>query len=345
MHEINTTLVNDLPPLPDRVEMDTLQAAPLAELFKTARELKLRHSAERSRHQLVFDIVKFYAEKRVPLFADGILEISTENHGFLRWPRFNFKACPEDAYVPGHFIKNRFLKNGNRISVRLRAPQDREKFLTVEEIIAVEGIPVAEWRPLKDFDDLTPLFPSDRIILENNETRSLSVRAVDLITPLGRGQRALIVAPPRTGKTILLKEIAKAILANSPECHLILLLVDERPEEVTDLRREVKADIYSSTFDESPARHIQVSELVCDRARRLVEMKKHVIILLDSLTRMARGYNALQPGKGRIMSGGVEAQALLKPKKFSARLAMWRRAGVLPSLQRLSLKPKAAWIK
>ena len=316
MHEINTTLVNDLPPLPDRVEMDTLQAAPLAELFKTARELKLRHSAERSRHQLVFDIVKFYAEKRVPLFADGILEISTENHGFLRWPRFNFKACPEDAYVPGHFIKNRFLKNGNRISVRLRAPQDREKFLTVEEIIAVEGIPVAEWRPLKDFDDLTPLFPSDRIILENNETRSLSVRAVDLITPLGRGQRALIVAPPRTGKTILLKEIAKAILANSPECHLILLLVDERPEEVTDLRREVKADIYSSTFDESPARHIQVSELVCDRARRLVEMKKHVIILLDSLTRMARGYNALQPGKGRIMSGGVEAQALLKPKKF-----------------------------
>lgn len=316
MDETNSTLATDSRPLPERVEMDALHAAPLAELFNTARELNLRHSAERTRHQLVFDILKFYVGKNVPVFADGILEVSSDNHGFLRWPRFNFKATPEDAYVPGHFIKNRFLKNGNRLLVRLRAPQDREKFLTVEEIITVEGIPVAEWRELKDFEELTPMFPSERIILENNETRSLSVRAVDLITPLGRGQRALIVAPPRTGKTILLKEIAKAIRANSPEIHLILLLVDERPEEVTDLRREVKADIYSSTFDESPTRHVQVSELVCDRAKRLVEMKKHVIILLDSLTRMARGYNALQPGKGRIMSGGVEAQALLKPKKF-----------------------------
>ena len=316
MDEINTTLMSDPLPLPASLEIEALHATPMAELFKTARELNLRHSPERTRHQLVFDLLKFYNEKQVPLFGDGILEITAENHGFLRWPRFNFKACPEDVYVPGHFIKNQFLKNGNQIKARLRGPRDREKFLTVEEIISVESVPVAEWRELKDFEDLTPMFPNERIILENNETRSLSVRAVDLITPLGRGQRALIVAPPRTGKTILLKEIAKAICANSPDSHLILLLVDERPEEVTDIRREINADIFSSTFDESPARHIQVSELVCDRAKRLVEMKKHVIILLDSITRMARGYNAIQPGKGRIMSGGVEAQALVKPKKF-----------------------------
>ena len=310
------THVVPTPVYPERVDLNALQAVTLAELFNTAKDLNLRHTAERSRHQLVFDIIRFYASKRVPIFADGILEMSAEHHGFLRWPRFNFRACPEDVYVPAHFIKTRFLKQGNLVSARLRAPLDREKFMTVEEIVAVEGVPAAEWRELKDFEDLTPLFPNERIILENNETRSLSARAVDLITPLGRGQRALIVAPPRTGKTILLKEIAKAILANSPESHLILLLVDERPEEVTDLRREVKADIFSSTFDESPTRHVQVSELVCERAKRLVEMKKHVIILLDSMTRMARGYNALQPGKGRVMSGGVEAQALLKPKKF-----------------------------
>ena len=316
MDEVIPMITTNIQTLPGRIDMDGLHSTPVARLFEIARELNLRHTPDRSRHQLVFDIIKFYAAKGVPVFADGILELSAENHGFLRWPRFNFRSCPEDVYVPQPFVKAKFLKNGNRVSARIRTPRDREKFMTVEEITAVEEIPAAEWTEPKDFEDLTPLFPNERIILENSITNSLSARAVDLITPLGRGQRALIVAPPRTGKTILLKEMAKAILANSPDSHLILLLVDERPEEVTDLRREVEADIYSSTFDESPARHVQVSELVCDRAKRLVELKKHVIILLDSMTRMARGYNALQPGKGRVMSGGVESKALLKPKKF-----------------------------
>jgi transcription termination factor Rho len=213
-------------------------------------------------------------------------------------------------------LKRAFLREGNLVRGRLRGPRDREKFMALDEVTAVENVPIASWSEPKHFDDLTALFPTERIILENHVTNSISARAVDLIAPLGRGQRGLIVAPPRVGKTILLKEIAKAIRANSPETHVIILLVDERPEEVTDIRREIDADIFSSTFDELPARHVQVAELVSERAKRLVEMKQHVVILLDSITRLARGYNALQPGKGRIMSGGVEAKALMKPKKF-----------------------------
>jgi transcription termination factor Rho len=208
------------------------------------------------------------------------------------------------------------LQAGHRVAGRIRPARDREKFLALDVVHSIEGIATEAWSIPKPFDSLTATFPTERIILENSVTRSIIARAVDLITPLGRGQRALIVAPPRTGKTILLKEIAQSIRASSPESHVIMLLVDERPEEVTDLRRSVDCEIFSSTFDESPARHIQVAELVSERARRLVELGRNVIILLDSITRLARGYNAMQPGKGRIMSGGVESKALAKPKKF-----------------------------
>jgi len=183
-------------------------------------------------------------------------------------------------------------------------------------VTTIEGLPPEEWNEPTAFDDLTPQYPQGRILLENTKTGSISARAIDLLTPLGHGQRGLIVAAPRVGKTILLKEIAKAIRVNHPDIELIVLLVDERPEEVTDLRREVDAQIYDSTFDEAPQRHVQVAELVLERAKRLVEMRKDVVILLDSITRLARGYNAMQPSKGRIMSGGVEAKALMKPKKF-----------------------------
>ena len=186
----------------------------------------------------------------------------------------------------------------------------------MERISSIEGIAAAEWQSPAPFDKLTPLFPQERILLECSKEPTLSTRAVDLIAPLGKGQRALIVAPPRTGKTILMKHIAQAIRSTSPEVRLILLLVDERPEEVTDLRRSIDADIYSSTFDESPQRHTHLAEFVIERAKRLVELGQDVVILLDSITRLARGYNNLQPGKGRIMSGGVDAQALMKPKRF-----------------------------
>lgn len=302
--------------LPDRLELNELHETPLPKLITLAQELGVRYNSERSRHYLILDLLKVYAAKGVPIFAQGILEISCENHGLLRWPRWNFKATPEDVYISQNQIKCLGLRAGNKLRVRLRMPKDREKYVAAEEVLLVEEVPVKDWQAPKDFDALTPMFPRERIILENQVTRSLSARAMDLVTPLGRGQRGLIVAPPRTGKTMLLKQIALAIAATSPETIVLVLLVDERPEEVTDLKRSLSAQVYSSTFDEAPVRHTQVAELVAERAKRLVEQGKHVVILLDSITRLARGYNALQGGKGRTMSGGVDSKGLLKPKKF-----------------------------
>ena len=298
------------------LELERLHGLKHPDLLDLAREFSLRVSHERTRHQLVFDLLKAYAARGVTLVAEGMVEISNESYGFLRWELYNFVPCPEDVYVSANLLKRHGLRPGHKVRGVLRAPRDKEKFMALEQVLSIEGIPLDRWIEPKHFDQSTALFPDRRILLENQKTRSVSARAVDLITPLGRGQRGLIVAAPRTGKTILLKEIALAIRANSPDIHLILLLIDERPEEVTDLRRCLDCEIFSSTFDESPTRHVQVAELVSERAKRLVELKKDVVILLDSITRLARGYNALQPGKGRIMSGGVEAKALLKPKKF-----------------------------
>jgi transcription termination factor Rho len=238
------------------------------------------------------------------------------DHSMLRWPRYNFAAGPDDLFVSISLVRQFGLQTGLELRGTLRAPGERDRYCGLETIASIEGIPAAEWQPVTPFDKLTPLFPQERIILEAVKEPTLSTRAVDLIAPLGKGQRALIVAPPRTGKTILMKHIAQAIRSTSPDVKLILLLVDERPEEVTDLRRSIDADIYSSTFDESPQRHTQLAEFVSERAKRLVELGKDVVILLDSITRLARGYNNLQPGKGRIMSGGVDSNALMKPKKF-----------------------------
>jgi len=299
------------------IHLDALQAMPFGKLLAHAQSLNLRASPDRSRHQVILDILKYHGQRGDRILVDGILEITAENHGFLRWPRYNFRPCLEDVYVAAPLLKKFFLRPGNRIAGSLRMPRDKEKFMALDEVISIEGMPSSSWEETKHFDNLTALFPTERIILENAVTNSLSARAMDLISPLGRGQRGLIVAPPRTGKTILLKDIALAIRANSPESHVILLLIDERPEEVTDLRRSVDADVFSSNFDENPARHVQVAELVGERAKRLVELKKHVIILLDSITRLARGYNSLQPAKGgRTMSGGVDTKTLMKPKKF-----------------------------
>jgi len=228
----------------------------------------------------------------------------------------NFLPVPEDVCVPREAIEQYRLRSGQKLAGTIRLPAHREKFLTLEQITMIEGQPADQWSEPTDFDKLTPQFPQGRIMLENPKTNSISARAVDLLAPLGRGQRGLIVAAPRVGKTILLKEIAKAIRVNHPEIVLILLLVDERPEEVTDLEREIDCQIYHSNFDESVQRHVQVAEMVLERAKRLVEMKRDVVLLLDSITRLSRGYNNLETGRGRIMSGGVEAKALIKPKKF-----------------------------
>src|SRR5881396_360636 len=297
-------------------DMNQLQVFPEKKLKTLARDLDLYLHPARSRHQHILDIVRASLGGGATVTAKGFLDQVSDSFAMLRWPKLNFLPLAEDVSVPRALVEQYQLRPGQRIAGTVRLPAQREKFLSLDELIDIEGQPAGEWTQPAHFDKLTPQFPQGRIMLENPTTNSISARAVDLLTPLGRGQRGLIVAAPRVGKTILLKEIAKAIRVNHPEIVLIILLVDERPEEVTDLQREVDCDVYNSTFDENSRRHVEVAELVLERAKRLVEMKKDVVVLLDSITRLARGYNSLQPGKGRTMSGGVEAKALLKPKRF-----------------------------
>ena len=298
------------------LDLNEVQELSGEELESLARDLHLHLHPARSRHQHVLDVIRAGLSGGASITAEGFVDQVSDSFAILRWPKLNFLPVPEDVCVPRSVIEQYHLRPGQKLAGIIRLPGHREKFLTLEQVTTIEGEPAEQWSEPTDFDKLTPQFPQGRIMLENPETNSISARAVDLLAPLGRGQRGLIVAPPRVGKTILLKEIAKAIRVNHPDIVLILLLVDERPEEVTDLEREIDCQIYHSNFDESVHRHVQVAEMVLDRAKRLVEMKQDVVILLDSITRLSRGYNNLQPGKGRIMSGGVEAKALIKPKKF-----------------------------
>ena len=295
--------------------LEDLQCLNHAALTSLLQRYQLRLRPDGTKRHLVFDLCRFFLSGGATVTADGMIE-DIGDHAMLRWPSYNFAAGPDDLFVSIGLVRQYGLQTGLRITGTLRAPGERDRYCGLDSISAIEGIPVAEWQPVTPFDKLTPLFPQERIVLEAPKNPSLSTRAVDLVAPLGKGQRALIVAPPRTGKTILMRDIAQGIRATSPNVKLMLLLVDERPEEVTDLKRTVDADIYSSTFDESPQRHTQLAEFVIERAKRLVELGHDVVILLDSITRLARGYNNLQPGKGRIMSGGVDSKALMKPKRF-----------------------------
>ncbi|MDQ3119019.1 MAG: transcription termination factor Rho [Verrucomicrobiota bacterium] len=298
------------------LNLNELQALAPSELEELCRRMEVRIHPGRTRHHQILDLVRGALNRQIPVSVEGFFDQVADSFALLRFPALNFLPVPEDVGVPRAAVQRFRLRPGQHIAGKLRLPREREKTIMLEQVTAIEGFPAEEWQEPKAFDDLTPLYPAGRIMLENTKTKSISARAVDLLTPLGKGQRGLIVAAPRVGKTILLKEIAKAIRINHPEIVLIILLVDERPEEVTDLQREVDCQIYNSTFDENSQRHIQVAELVLERAKRLVEQKKDVVVLLDSITRLARGYNSLQSGKGRTMSGGVEAKALLKPKRF-----------------------------
>jgi len=297
-------------------ELSINELEKLDDLFPIARDFNLHLHPARTRHHHILDIARSALGQDANVTAEGFLDQVADSFGLLRYPELNFLPVPEDVYVPRAAIELYHLRPGQKLAGKLRLPRDREKGLVLDDVVTIEDEPAEKWSEPTDFEKLTPQFPQGRIMLENPKTNSICARGVDLLAPLGHGQRGLIVAPPRVGKTILLKEIAKAIRVNHPEIVLILLLVDERPEEVTDLEREIDCQIYHSNFDENVQRHVQVAELVLERAKRLVEMKKHVVILLDSLTRLSRGYNSLQPGKGRTMTGGVEAKALTKPKKF-----------------------------
>ena len=298
------------------LDLNELQESSGEELEALARDLDVYLHPARSRHQHLLDIIRAALASGATVTAEGFLDQVGDSFAMLRWPKLNFLPVPEDVSVSRALIEQHHLRPGQKIAGIVQLPGQRGKFLSLEKVTRIEGQAAEEWTEPTDFDKLTPQFPQGRIILENPKTNSLTARAVDLLAPLGRGQRGLIVAPPRVGKTILLKEVAKAIRVNHPDIVLILLLVDERPEEVTDLEREIDCQIYHSNFDESVQRHVQVAEMVMERAKRLVEMKQDVVLLLDSITRLSRGYNNMQPGRGRIMSGGVEAKARIKPKKF-----------------------------
>lgn len=303
------------PPVPEFVNINEYHTRPLSELHRLAIEAELRVAGLRSKHQLLFELLSYYLKRGTRVEAEGVLEFEKGGYGFLRWIKYSFVPQPDNLYVSQGILKRFNLREGTKLKVSVRAAKDREKFLAVDDVLSIEGIPAESWTSPKPFDSLTPLFPKDRIILEVPNSPIMTARIVDLIAPLGKGQRGLIVAPPRGGKTLLLKDIAKAIHSNHPNIELIVLLLDERPEEVTDFQETVEVPIFSSTFDEAPKRHIQVAEMVSARAKRLVELGKDVVILLDSLTRLARGYNQVQGG-GRIMSGGIGSGALEKPRKF-----------------------------
>lgn len=298
------------------IRIADLQAMSIQELNTKAKAMDIQNFGTMRKQEIIFAILKMNASRRGTLYAEGVLEVLPEGFGFLRSQAFNYLPCPEDVYVSPSQIRRFDLQTGDVITGQIRPPKDKEKFFALLKVEAVGGEEPEVAKEKTHFDNLTPLFPDRRFILETGP-EELSTRVLDIVCPIGRGTRGLIVAPPRTGKTVLLQNLAKAVLKNSPECYLIILLIDERPEEVTDMERSCQpAEVIASTFDEPPERHVQVAEMVIEKARRMVEHKKDVVILLDSITRLARAYNTVQPHSGKILSGGVDANALHKPKRF-----------------------------
>ncbi len=287
----------------------------ITELSRIARTLEIPGTSGLRKQDLIFKILQAQSEKEGHIFAEGVLEILPDGYGFLRSPDYNYLPGPDDIYVSPSQIRKFDLKTGDSISGNVRPPHEGEKYFALVKIEAINFESPEETRNKILFDNLTPLYPQERIKMETVR-EGLSARVMDLLTPVGKGQRGLIVAPPRTGKTMLLQSIANSITSNHPEVVLIVLLIDERPEEVTDMQRSVKGEVISSTFDEPAARHVQVAEMVIEKAKRLVEHKRDVVILLDSITRLARAYNTIVPPSGKVLSGGVDSNALQRPKRF-----------------------------
>src|SRR6201982_2445948 len=289
-----------------------------AELLAFAEELEIENASSLRKQDMLFAILKQLAENDVPISGDGVLEVLSDGFGFLRSPEANYLPGPDDIYVSPSQVRRFGLRTGDTVEGQIRSPRDGERYFA---LLKVNGINFDEPdRPPQriNFDNLTPLYPEEKLILEFDDAtrKDLTTRVIDLITPLGKGQRALIVSPPRAGKTVMLQNIAHAMMVNHPEVYLIVLLIDERPEEVTDMARSVRGEVISSTFDEPAQRHVQIAEMVIEKAKRLVEHKRDVVILLDSITRLARAYNTVVPSSGKVLTGGVDANALQRPKRF-----------------------------
>ena len=289
-----------------------------AELVEMAEELEVESASTLRRQDLIFAILKELADDGEEIVGQGTIEVLPDGFGFLRNPEANYLAGPDDIYVSPNQVRKWGLRTGDTVEGEIRAPKDGERYFAITRLITVNFDDPEAVRHRVNFDNLTPLYPDERLKLDTLDptVKDKSARVIDLISPQGKGQRALIVAPPRTGKTVLLQNMAKAITDNHPEVFLIVLLVDERPEEVTDMQRSVKGEVISSTFDEPASRHVQVAEMVIEKAKRLVEHKKDVVILLDSITRLARAYNTVIPSSGKVLTGGVDAHALERPKRF-----------------------------
>jgi transcription termination factor Rho len=288
------------------------------DLLAYAEELEIENASNLRKQDMMFAILKQLADNEIPISGDGVLEVLQDGFGFLRSPEANYLPGPDDIYVSPSQIRRFSLRTGDTVEGQIRSPKDGERYFALLKVNLINFEDPDKVRHRINFDNLTPLYPDEKINLEVNDptNKDMTARIIDLITPLGKGQRALIVAPPRTGKTMMLQAIAHAISANQPDIYLIVLLIDERPEEVTDMQRSVDGEVISSTFDEPASRHVQVSEMVIEKAKRLVEHKRDVVILLDSITRLARAYNTVVPSSGKVLTGGVDANALQRPKRF-----------------------------
>lgn len=300
------------------MHLKELKKKTAAELVEMAEELEIEGASTLRRQDLMFAILKEVAEDGEEIMGLGTIEVLTDGFGFLRSPESNYLAGPDDIYVSPNQVRKWGLRTGDTVEGEVRAPKDGERYFAITKLTAVNFDDPEAVRHRVNFDNLTPLYPEERLVLDSSDptSKDKSARVIDLVSPQGKGQRALIVAPPRTGKTVLLQNMAKAITDNHPEVFLLVLLVDERPEEVTDMQRSVKGEVISSTFDEPAQRHVQVAEMVIEKAKRLVEHKRDVVILLDSITRLGRAYNTVVPSSGKVLTGGVDANALQRPKRF-----------------------------
>ena len=300
------------------MNLTELKKKSMPQLLEIAESMNLENLARSRKQDVIFSILKAHAKSGEDIYGDGVLEILSDGFGFLRSADSSYLAGPDDIYVSPSQIRRFNLRKGDSISGKIRPPKDSERYFALLKVDEINFDKPENAKNKILFENLTPLFPQERLTMEqgNGSTEDLTARIIDLVCPIGKGQRALIVSPPKAGKTLMLQNIANSIVRNNPECYLIVLLIDERPEEVTEMQRTVRGEVVASTFDEPPARHVQVAEMVIEKAKRLTEHKRDVIILLDSITRLARAYNTVQPSSGKVLTGGVDAHALERPKRF-----------------------------
>ena len=300
------------------ISLDDLKELKPAELIKFAEEVGIENAGSMRKQDIFVQVLKDLADDEIEIHGGGVLEVLQDGFGFLRAPEANYLPGPDDIYLSTKIIRKMGLRTGDTVAGEIRAPRDNERYFAMSKVLSINFSTPEQARNKAHFDNLTPLYPDQRMIMEIEDPslKDISGRIIDIIAPIGKGQRALIVAPPRTGKTVLLQNIAHSIERNHPECYVLVLLIDERPEEVTDMQRSVKGEVVSSTFDEPATRHVQVAEMVIQKAKRMTEHGKDVVILLDSITRLGRAYNTVVPSSGKVLTGGVDANALQRPKRF-----------------------------